>query len=464
MQNINVGGRGRRLGFVGLASVLFFTVSGGPYGLEPLVAALNPGWAIVLIVVTPIFWGLPVALMVAELSSALPDEGGYYVWVRRALGPFWGVQEGWWSICSIAVDMALYPVLFVDYLAYFFPSLALHGDNDAPWLVMFARWLIAVAVIVTALWINGRGARSVGRGATVSFVWVLAPFALLVIWAFARPEAPAAAWAAVTGGVHARPGWSALALGLSTVLWNYSGWDNAATFAEEVDHPQRNYPKALALTLPVITAIYLLPVLAAVAVTTDRNVWSESAGWPAVAQAVGGRFLGAGMAAAALVSAWSLFSSQLLSGSRLPYVMACDGWLPSWFARVSPRTGIPTTALVASCVVTAVCAAFTFENLIVIDVLLYTAALVLEFAALIALRRDAPDLARPFRIPGGWPVLALLSIAPALCAIVITGAVVQDAWSNPGQLLVATAAVASGILLYYWRRRTIALADGLTQR
>ena len=113
-RQLHFGGPARRLGYIGLASVLFFTVSGGPYGLEPLVAALNPGWAVVLIVATPIFWGLPIALMVAELSSALPDEGGYYVWVRRTLGPFWGVQEGWWSICAIAVDMALYPVLFVD--------------------------------------------------------------------------------------------------------------------------------------------------------------------------------------------------------------------------------------------------------------------------------------------------------------------------------------------------------------
>ena len=167
------------------------------------------------------------------------------------------------------------------------------------------------------------------------------------------------------------------------------------------------------------------------------------------------------MAGGALVSAWSLFSSQLLSVSRLPYVLACDGWLPSWLGRVSPRTHIPSTALAACCVITAVFAASTFETLIVIDVLLYTAALALEFWALIALRRDAPDLARPFRIPGGWPVLTLLAIAPALCTIAIAGAVLGDGFSNPGQLLAATAAVASGILLYYWRRKTVALArDG----
>jgi len=90
-----------RVGWLGLTSVLFFTVSGGPYGLEPLVAAVNPGWAVVLVVVVPIVWGLPIALMVAELSSMLPDEGGYYVWVKQAIGPFWAVQEGGVSISGV---------------------------------------------------------------------------------------------------------------------------------------------------------------------------------------------------------------------------------------------------------------------------------------------------------------------------------------------------------------------------
>src|SRR4051794_18465569 len=98
---------GRRLGLPALVCVTFFTVSGGAYGLEPLVAAVGPRWAVVLILVTPLLWALPVALMVAELSSAMPEEGGYYVWVREGLGEFWGVQEGWWTLCYTAVDLAI---------------------------------------------------------------------------------------------------------------------------------------------------------------------------------------------------------------------------------------------------------------------------------------------------------------------------------------------------------------------
>ncbi|HEY4776194.1 MAG TPA: amino acid permease, partial [Candidatus Acidoferrales bacterium] len=75
---------------LGLMAIAFFTTCGGPFGLEPLPAAVGPGWAVVLILAAPLFWSLPMALMVAELSTLMPEEGGYYVWVREAMGPFWG--------------------------------------------------------------------------------------------------------------------------------------------------------------------------------------------------------------------------------------------------------------------------------------------------------------------------------------------------------------------------------------
>ncbi len=90
----------RRLSLWALISVAFFTTCGGAYALEPLVGAVGPGWAFALLFLTPLLWSVPIALMVAELSTLIPEEGGYYIWVREALGPFWAVQEGWWTIGS----------------------------------------------------------------------------------------------------------------------------------------------------------------------------------------------------------------------------------------------------------------------------------------------------------------------------------------------------------------------------
>jgi len=447
--------RARRLNFLALVCVIFFVVSGGAYGLEPLVGAVNAGWAVVLVITTPLAWSLPIALMVAELASAMPVEGGYYVWVREGLGDFCGVQEGCWTICYTAVDMAIYPVLFVNYLAYFYPSLALDENSSAAWPVMLWRWLIAVMLIAAAFLINCRGARAVGRNATFTTGLVLIPFAVLVVYGFSRKGAATAAITAVAHGLAGKHNAGLLALGISTVLWNYCGWDNVSTFAGEVNDAQRNYPRALLSALPLTMMAYLLPLLAGIAVTVDASVWNESAGWPVIAQLIGGRWLGFLVAAAALVSAWSLFNSQLLYVSRLPYAMARDGWLPAAFSKISTRTGVPVVALAASCLVSSLFAALPFGKLVVIDILLYSSALLLEFLALIALRHKRPEMKRPFRVPGGWFGLVLVTLAPMSCAAVVVAASLYGDDADTRQPLIVAVLIFSGTLLYFARRNHV---------
>jgi len=99
-------------------------VSGGTYGTEEIVHGAGYGRAILILLLTPILWSLPTAFMIGELSSALPFEGGYYAWVRRAMGNFWGFQEAWLSLAASIFDMAIYPTLFVAYLTRLFPWFA----------------------------------------------------------------------------------------------------------------------------------------------------------------------------------------------------------------------------------------------------------------------------------------------------------------------------------------------------
>ena len=444
----------KRLGLLSLVAVIFFTVSGGAFGLEPLVGAVGAAWAIALVLLTPLLWSLPIALMVAELASAMPEEGGYYRWVCEGLGQFWGVQQGWFALTYSAVDMAIYPVLFVSYLAYFYPSLALNPDGTATWGTLLIRWLIAMAVIIGALAVNWRGAPAVGRNATVNTGLVLLPFALITIIGLAREGAPGAVLSTARD-FSQYGGGGLLALGLSTVLWNYCGFDNVSTFAGEVDSPQRNYPRALALALPLIVAAYLLPLLAGIARTTDPGIWNESFGWPAIAREIGGNWLGIIVALAALCSAYSLFNSQLLYVSRLPYVMAREGWLPRVLARTSRGTGMPTPALFACCAVSAAFAALPFGKLVVLDILLYSGSLLLQFAALTALRRRRPEMVRPFRIPGGWPVIVLVILAPMFLSAIVLLTSLSGEGSDPRQALIVVGIAATGLIIYFVRRDTV---------
>src|SRR5580692_45281 len=148
-----VGAPARRMTLLSLVGALYFMVSGGPYGLEELAKKVGLGASLVILVLVPLVWSVPTALMVGELAASLPEEGGYYAWVRRAMGPFWGFQEAWLSLAASVFDMAIYPTLFVLYLGRLVPVLA--------------AWPHAIGALVIAAgaaW-NLAGARSVGLGA-----------------------------------------------------------------------------------------------------------------------------------------------------------------------------------------------------------------------------------------------------------------------------------------------------------
>jgi amino acid transporter len=391
-------------------------------------------------------------MMVAELSSMMPEEGGYYVWVRNALGPFWGLQEACWTLGYSVILMAIFPVMFVNYLAHLVPVLSVGADGPS-WPTLFVRWLAALAVILSALLANWHGARSVGSYSQLSVAMILGAFGMLACAGLAREGAMSAALSVIRSDLATGHG-STVLLGLSIVIFNYSGWDGASTVAGEVLHADHSYPRALAAALLATVLVYLLPVLAGVAATTHPAVWSAEAGWPEIGTLVAGRGMGMVLAGAALVSSWSLFNSNLLCLSRLPYVLACDGWLPRGLSRVSRETGVPTVALVWCGAFSAVFAAASFGNLVVMFVLLYAAAMALEFLALAVLRLRRPEAARAFRVPGGWPGVAYVCLTPLLVAGVVLAVSLREQESYALQLFVVATLIASGAGLYRLRRRS----------
>src|SRR5205085_6189035 len=165
----------RGLTFFPLVAATFFMVSGGPYGLEEIVQKAGYSRALLILLLTPVIWSLPVALLVGELAAAIPEDGGYYVWVRRALGPFWGFQEAWLSLAASIFDMAIYPTIFVLYLGQLAPAWSSGARGFA---------VGALVIAGCALW-NIAGARAVGGGSIVMFIALLAPFAVLSVLALA---------------------------------------------------------------------------------------------------------------------------------------------------------------------------------------------------------------------------------------------------------------------------------------
>jgi amino acid transporter len=391
-----------------LVAATFFMVSGGTYGTEDIIHGAGYGLGILLLLVSPLIWSLPTTYMIGELSSALPAEGGYYAWVRRGLGNFWGFQEAWLSLVASVFDMAIYPTLFVAYLTRLIPWFAVNHRGV----------MVGLGVVVLCAILNIAGIRVVATTSLWLFFLLSAPFVLIVLIAPAKIGALASASTA--------PSTSSVGLigGLLICMWNYMGWDNASTIATEVKRPQKTYPRAMLIAVLVVALTYVLP-FAAMWLTGVPSSAFETGSWADLAGlmggAVGGPLLARGMRVAlvlgGMMSAFGMFNALVMSYSRLPLAMAQDGMLPRFFGKLQPRTRAPWVAIVVLATGWALCLGLNFERLVTLDVLLYGASLSLEFVALVALRIKEPHLPRPFRVPGGLAGAILVGVFPALLLI-----------------------------------------------
>jgi amino acid transporter len=425
-----------KLTLLPLVAATYFMVAGGPYGLEDVIGSSGFEGALLILLITPIIWSLPTALMVSELAAAIPEEGGFYVWVNRGLGKFWGFQEVWLTLAGSVFEMALYPTLFVDYLGHFSPSLV--AGYRGP--------LIGLAMIAACTWWNIRGARSVGLGSTFMSILLLSPFVALTICGLLYRSHDVTAAAASTSHVSRD-----ILGGILVAMWNYMGWDNTSTIAGEVDRPHRLYPRAMWISVTIVAVSYLVPVAAISRSHMDPALWSTG-GWVDAGRIVGGPLLAAAIAFGGIIGAIGTFNALMLSFTRLPMVMAEDGYLPKILARQHSRSGAPWVAIIFCAVAWAGCMFLGFERLVILDVLLTGLSILLEFWALTGLRIREPNLERPYRIPGGTLGTILIGLPP-LALMVAAGIRNHSERVGPiNGLLLGAVLVAVGPLLYFISR------------
>ena len=386
----------RKMRFLPLIAATFFMVSGGPYAIEDILGGAGYARALVILVLLPVFWSLPTAMMIGELASAIPADGGFYVWVRRAMGPFWGFQESWLSLTASIFDMAIYPAFVVSYLGKLDPGLTAGWRGYA--------WSLAV-VALCCIW-NLRGAPAVGDGSVGMSVLLLAPFVVFVALSLWRGFTlhPAVQWSGPSS--HA-----AFSTAILVAMWNYMGWDNASTVAEEVHDPQGTYPRAMIAATAVVATTYILP-LAAMALAGLSVSSFETGDWTTAARAIGGPLLGSALAAGGVITGVGMFNALVMSYSRLPMAMAEDRMLPRFLA-LRNRRGVPWVSVLLCGLAWALALKLPFEKLISIDLVLYGSSLVLEFVALVVLRFREPNLTRPFRA-GSLAMTFVLGASPTV--------------------------------------------------
>ena len=392
----------RKAGLFYLVFVMFSYTTGGPFGLEDMVTTSGPGITLLFLLIIPFFWCIPVSLVSAELTTVMPVEGGFYRWTRAAFGDFWGFLAGWWNWSASFLLGGVYAVLFTDYLVYYLPKMNL-----------WEHYFVSVALIAVLTWVNVRGIQMVGQVATGLEIFIFIPVITMVVlalthWHF-NPFTP---WL-----VPHQATYKIFGVGLALGLWLYSGYEQLSTVAEEVENPQRAYPRALALVVPLSVAAYFLPAIAGLGSAGHWEKWHTGFFSDAAAM-IGGPWLGTWMTLAAMVGNIALLNSTILTTTRMPFAMAEDGYLPDVLTRKHPRYGTPWLAILVSALIYALLAWQSLAQLISVYIWLRSATTILTVLSGWKLRRSHPELQRSFTIPGGKAGLFYVVAAPVVMALV----------------------------------------------
>lgn len=403
-----------------LIALIFASLSGGPFGLEDMVAATGPGMAFILLALAALLWCVPMILAASELGSAIPVEGGYYRWTRRALGDFWGFQSGWWVWLSSLLDQAIYPVLMATFLERFlWPGLGEHVVMLGPLPFAWARWLVCMSLIVPCTIINVRGVRTVGASSVVLDALIMGPYVVFVALALLQWRYnPFTPLVPPDKGVLETMGY-----GLLFAMWNFSGYELPSAAAEEIENPSVTLPRGLFGALPLVLLSYCLPLGAALVVRDDWSTWSEGS-FVDIARDVGAIFPGGSGFVAFLVTlatvagCASLFNGLLVPYTRIQFAMAEDRFLPAVLGRLHPRYYTPWVSILFNVAIYSVLIVLPFEELLTVDVWLLAPAYCLVYLALVVMRRREPGLRRPFRVRGGGWGLFLVSVPPCILAAV----------------------------------------------
>ncbi|HEY5658050.1 MAG TPA: APC family permease [Myxococcota bacterium] len=411
-----------------LFATMFVVFCGGPFGMEEIVPLAGPGLFALVLVVVPIIWAIPSALIVAELVSAIPVQGGPYQWYRASLSPFWSFQIAYLDWLAWALDSALYPPLLAGYLIL--------GLLDHP--IPGLRELVCMAVIWGCAWINIRGVKEVGQVSMIMTAVILIPVTVMVVL-----SVPKLSFAAMGPFVpEGQSVWTAINYAVIWAIWSYSGYSGLATASEEIETPERTYPKMLAIFLPISVLAYVMPLFAGVAGDPSWQAWGP-AHLSVAAAALGGTLLAASIATAGQVATLGLYNGEQMILARFTYAMSRDGLLPPSLSRLHPRHGTPAVALIFHAVLfSALVLVFDFVELLVLGALVSVPAYIFTFLAPVILRYRYPNLRGPFRIPGGWPVLIPMVFVPSCVALYLL------ATAQAKSLIIAGCFAVAGPVIY----------------
>ncbi len=397
-----------------------FVIGAGIFGLPAKVFSLSGPASLIAYAICAVAV-LLIGLCFAEVSSHFTRTGGPYLFATEAFGAFAGFEVGWLRWLAGVSSFAANSNLFVDYLFYLWPA------ANGSW----ARALVITTAVLSITVINVIGVRDTAVASNVLAIGKLIPLLIFIAIGlfFVEP---------LNFAMTARPGYSAMSMSVLLLMYAFSSFESVTILAGETQDPQRTVPFSLFVTIGIVTAVYVLIQVVCI------GTFPELAGSTKPLAEASSRFLGGAgaslIAVGALVSMAGNFNANLLSNSRLLFVMAEDRHLPRFFAAIQPRFRTPyISILFCAAVVLGMALSGTFIQLVAVSVIARIAMYAFTCAALPVLRRKRNLSTAGFRAPMG-PLLATVSVA--LCLWMLSN-------STRGEALTATIAAAAGSLIYF---------------
>ena len=432
---VSTDGLERNLGLFPAMMISMGAMIGSGIFVLPAIGFKKAGAAVILAYVISAVVVLPAALSKSEMATAMPESGGTYIYIDRALGPLFGTIAGIGSWFSLTFKSAFALVGLGSYLLLIAPVSS----------SVITPLALALGVVVVVLNILGTELSGKVQSVIVSIV-------LLGLLAFSinsgiagdygnlEPFAPNGEWGVITAAAF--------------VFVSFAGVTKIASIAEEVENPGKNLPRAMIGSMAIMTVIYVLVVTAIVIMTDPKVLKDGGPNGPSVtpmADGAGVLFGGFGVvivSVLAIVALTSMANAGILSTSRFPLAMSRDSLLPPQLSDVSPKYGTPRNSILLTGAVLLLLIAFVP----VIELAkLASAFKILVFSisniALIAFREsDMEEYDPDFKAPG-YPFVQIFGVIAGLVLITQMGLL---------SIIGAIGIIAFGVVLYfgYGRQRT----------
>jgi len=415
----------------GIAIVAGTMIGSGIFLVPSAIAGLVPSLGMVLLVwIFGAALSVAAAIVVSELGAMFPAAGGLYVYLREAYGPAVGFLYGWASILAIdSGATAAVSKAFGIYLGQLLP------------LSPAQATLAGIGVITFLTIANSLGVKFGKRIQNLFAASKLIGIVGMAVLLFSKANVAQMRASLFPASAHTSMG----AFGVATViaLWAYYGWHETSYNAGEFRNPQRDLPKALSYGTLIVTAMYLLANIAYYAVLSPAQVQGSQRVAATALGFIFGSSAASVLAVLIMISTFGAANGMILSGPRIPYVMAHDGVFIRSAARTNPITHTPIVAIVIQGFWSAIlCSVGSFQQLITYAVFTICIFFVLASLAVMKLRRTRPDLDRPFRVP-------LYPVLPILVALANGGLLLNSIIADPKGSAIGIGMVLIGLPAYY---------------